>query len=60
VPSGLLKSVLSRPSLWRATRYSNGSHIACLTACTSASSGNISGSSCLYISVQDGIEVTIA
>jgi hypothetical protein len=60
LPSGVLKSVLRRPSFWRAMRYSNGSNIAACTAFTSASPGNINGSSCLNIRVQEGIGVRIA
>ena len=60
LPSFALKSFFSRPSFARSTKYSNGSNIASFTACTSASSGNISGSSCLNISVQEGIGVRMA
>ena len=59
-PSGVLKSVFRSPSLRRETKYSKGSNIASCTAFTSASSGNMSGNSCLNMSVQEGIGVTIA
>ena len=57
---GLFEVRFSLPSLWRSIRYSNGSYIASRTLSTSGSSGNISGSFCLYISVQDGTGVTIS
>ena len=49
-----MKSVLSFPSFSRSIRYSNGSKKAALTFITSGSPGNISGSSCLNISTQEG------